>query len=250
MAIGYGLTGKVRGKIGSNVYRIDAGRQIISEYQPHHTEIPTEKQIETRGKMTLANAVSRLFPFTAIVGYSHNRTEARQQFVGSLFAAISGEWETAEKYVPTLDADKIVLSRGVPAVVTRADFRNSDITKTIPNATIHVPADSGVVSMLFVLLVRNKATGEYERTMQALSPNVDSMGVISVDIVVNDSRLMSDVIFDGYVVPLVPNTIAKRAVYGRLLANGEGGEFTTDVAVTLKRADILARSLYIGRIEL
>lgn len=249
MAIGYGLTGKVRGKIGSNVYRIDAGRQIISEYNPARTEIPTDAQIETRTRMTLATEVSRLFPFETIVGFSPRRAQARNDFQRVLMSAIGGEWTQPAKYVATLEPDRVELSKGAPVAVASTEILHPSISETSVQVKLATSRDSGVVRMLAVLLLKSNTTGQWVQAMHKVSAEKTPGNDLDVVFLLNPSQLTDTYSYYGYIVPMQLNTMAKRSVYSSLHVDASEAAFAADVMVTLKRADILGATIYAGSLD-
>lgn len=247
MAKGYGLTGKVRGKLGSNVYRIVAGKQVISEYNPTKSGDPTKEQITTRGKMALANSVSKLFPFQAIAGLSPNRATARNTFNGLLMRAVVATWYGDEREEFALAPSDIVMSNGTAVAVNRVTLVNPEPATTTIQSRVFFADDGDVARYLFITMLEDKTSHEFSRALYTLSEEVARGEACKATIVYDQSGHITTHYIHCWIVPIVPNTIAKRIIYDNLQLSGTANAFTIDVAVTLSRANIFARSYYIGR---
>lgn len=250
MAKGYGLTGKVRGKVGAQVYRIVNGKQIISEYNPTKSVSPSTKQVENRSSMSLVYQFSRVFPFECIVGFSPIRSDARSMFVASLRNIVEGSWNEPTRYEPTLDETKVQLSKGVAVPVLSTRLRSTVISDTTIVGDVTFSLNSGVANFLMVVLMKSNATGEYVRAEQVLSADVSAGQPAAARLVISESAVVSGYSYICYAVPLVPNTADKRVVYGRLMAESGATTLSTDVLVELKRRDIYGASIYLGSLTL
>lgn len=90
MAKVLGLHGKARGKVGSVVYRTEAGiGTIASEYNPNPRNPRTLAQVEQRSKMNLAGRLSKIIPYEDISALASSRRKARQVFMSNLLLAIT-----------------------------------------------------------------------------------------------------------------------------------------------------------------
>lgn len=246
MALGYGLSGKVRGKVGSKVYRIENGKQIISEYNPTRTEIPSDKQIEVRGRMALANAISRLFPFEAIVGFSPMRSRARHRFLSSIFAATGGEWIDNAKYEATFSAENLRFSDGIPVQVVSKSVNRISMGNPLVNGSLTIAPDAGIVRFLFVLLWQDATSGEFTNGRWAWSSEPNASGTMTATIPLAAQQATIGGVAYGYAVPMIANNAAKRTIYSELMTAVDEDKFTTAVAVALKRADIVGGTIYLG----
>lgn len=249
MAKGYGLTGKVRGKVGAQVYRIVNGKQIISEYNPTKSVAPSTKQVENRSSMSLVYQFSRVFPFECIVGFSPIRSDARSMFVASLRDIVDGSWTEPTRYEPTLDETKVQLSKGVAVPVLSSRLRSVIIGGTAIVGDATFSQNSGVARFLMVVLIKSNATGKYVRAEQVLSSEVVSGQPAAARLVISESAEVSGYTYVCYAVPLVPNTADKRVVYGRLMAESGATTLSTDVLVELKRRDIYGATFYLGTVN-
>lgn len=76
----YGLLGKGTGKLGSSVFAISGGEQIVREYNPKVSNPNTQLQIEQRAKFKLMSQLASLF--APVLGFSKQGLKsARNQFV-------------------------------------------------------------------------------------------------------------------------------------------------------------------------
>lgn len=83
------LQGKARGKIGSIVYRVEAGiGMIASEYNPSPRNPRTIAQVEQRSKMNLAGRLSKIISYEDIAALGASPRQARQKFMSNLLKSI------------------------------------------------------------------------------------------------------------------------------------------------------------------
>lgn len=246
MAIGYGLTGKIRGKLGAQVYRIEAGKQIISEYNPEKQDAKSEKQLIQRSKMDIATKVSRVFPWETIVGMSYNRSKARSLFVGSL-AKIATTTESEGEIIGMIDMEKVQLSKGVPVRVDSKFISVlSEVGEQYVNARVAFGLDSAVKRFLFVPVVENPTTHELFSAGYALSNEISTHGACAITYNIADVFVVSGIKIHGYAVPIMPNTLKKRVVYGNIVLDANEYKVTAETLVAFARADLFASSVFIG----
>ena len=60
--------GQFRGKVGSVVFRVNQGQQIVSAYQPSVRNPKSNTQTAQRNKIYLASQLSKLVPREDIIG--------------------------------------------------------------------------------------------------------------------------------------------------------------------------------------
>lgn len=243
MAKGYGLTGKVRGKIGAQVYRIVNGEQVISEFNPTKADPKTGKQLMARAKMALANEISSALPFEAIVGYNYRPAAARRGLIGSLLLNASVTEVGTDDYKATIAYDSIQLSRGVQVAVDSTRIRLQNLTTTVVDGSINITKGSGIVRFLLVVLPFNPETGHFVRAHYAISPDFGDAVTQGVQVEVNSERYLRGYELACYIVPIVANSLEKRARYGRILELTGDNEFTTSVAIEYARAGLFAGSI-------
>lgn len=248
MAKGYGLTGKIQGKLGSKVYRIEAGEQIISEYNPNKQDAKTQKQIIQRSKLTEVTRVSKYFPWETIAGYNRNRSKARQQF-NSFLAKLATTSIVDNTVRATIDLAKIELSRGVPVLLDNWQFTNVSTQDTqLVNASVHIPADTQVVGFLLVVIYSPDPTTQPYRAYYAMSTQRNASGVCNASVTLSTLGPITNGVCYGYAIPLIANTLAKRVVFDDVVKVSANGNLTTEVWVSLARADIFAATVYLDKI--
>lgn len=246
MATGYGLSGKVRGKIGSKVYRIESGKQIISEYNPEKTGVVSDTQIQQRAKMALAVEVSKCFAPSLIVGLSRNRADARRLFRGGIIrnaavTPVSGGQATAH-----IEANQIVISDGSLMNVVSKSFTYSASRNTILTATIKFVERYDIDKFMLVVLPKRVITGEWLSAVSVLSNIRGLDGSFTASITYSSDTEMSDLRFFGYAVPIMPNQLGKRIDYSQVLEMESEGVFRITAMEYLTRQANLGKSIYLG----
>lgn len=246
MATGYGLSGKVRGKIGSKVYRIESGKQIISEYNPEKTGVISDSQIQQRAKMSLAVEVSKCFAPSLIVGLSRNRADARRLFRGGIIrnaavTPVSGGQATA-----SIQANQIVISDGSLMNDTSKTFAYSANHNTVLTATIKFVETNAIDRFMFVVLPKRAITGEFLSAVSVIS-NVRGLdGAFTATLTYSNNTEMSDLRFFGYAIPIMPNQLGKHIDYSQVLEADSEGVFKVDAVEYLTRQANLGKSIYLG----
>lgn len=138
------LSGAIVGKIGGNVYSVNAGQQIVRAYQPNVANPSTEPQVTTRSKFKLASQLSAaVAPVLAIkkVGL----VSGRNQFVSQTMGIITEEQGVAS--VPLEDIQLTKSSRNLPPLtVSRGESNVINIELSGNAATVGV---SRVVYSIF-----------------------------------------------------------------------------------------------------
>lgn len=249
MAIGYGLTGKIRGKLGAQVYRIEAGKQIISEYNPEKQDPKTEGQLKQRARVVEANEISRRFPWECLVGLSPNRTKARQMFVGDIAKKTVVIWQ-AEKYVGTFDLSVLELSRGVSVLYdgfTVAPIATE--SSQALTAQFRVPAGSDVVRFLFVTIYNANGMHDLRRAVYALSSEKNSNNTCNASVVLDSVAPITSGSCYSWAVPIYPDTLKKRIEYSGIVGQVVNGVITSDVLVSFARKELFAGTIYLGRTD-
>lgn len=248
MAKGYGLTGKIQGKLGSSVYRIEAGQQIISEYNPAKTDPQSEKQIKQRTKMTEATRVSRYFPWETIVGYNRNRSKARQEF-NSFLAKLATTSVVDDTVRATIDLTKVELSRGVPVLLDNWQLGTVSPQNTqIVNGSVRVPDGMPCVGFLFVVIYSPEPLTQPYRAYYAISSKPNAQMVCSASVTLSSVGALHAGLCYAYAIPLVANTLKKSVVYSKVVEAASAGVLSTFAWVTLARAELFAATNYVGSI--
>lgn len=89
-----GITGTGTGKLGSSIFAVNAGTQIVRQYQPVVANPSTEAQIEQRAKLKLASQLARDMK-GAIAIAKDGIVSARNRFMSKNFGAITYSGGTA-----------------------------------------------------------------------------------------------------------------------------------------------------------
>lgn len=248
MAIGYGLSGKIRGKLGSSVYRIQSGKQVISEYNPEKTGTKSQGQIVMRAKMAMANNVSRCFPSDLLVGLSRSRATARQTLVGSIVKNATIVPDSENEPWAQFDATKLELSKGAFIPADETTVAMSRITKKVVEATALLPSDYNVENVLFVLLPKVAVTGEFRQALGSISdpvrPNTPAKAVFKV----SEVEDYPTTVFNAYAIPIIPNALGRRAEYTELLTADSSAIFTTVAYLYNTRQVNFGKTIYCGSV--
>lgn len=83
----YGLFGKGSGKMGSSVFAISGGEQVVREYNPEVSNPNTQAQIEQRAKFKLLSQLAADMA-QAIAFKKNGLVSARNQFVSANYPAV------------------------------------------------------------------------------------------------------------------------------------------------------------------
>lgn len=90
-----GITGTGTGKLGSSVFAVNAGVQIVRQYQPVVSNPSTAAQVEQRAKLKLASQLARDLKKSIVIP-KDGLVSSRNMFMSKNFAKITYENETAE----------------------------------------------------------------------------------------------------------------------------------------------------------
>lgn len=90
-----GITGTGTGKLGSSVFAVNSGVQIVRQYQPVVSNPSTDAQVEQRAKLKLMSQLARDLS-AAIAIPKDGLVSSRNLFIKKNFGAITFEGNTAE----------------------------------------------------------------------------------------------------------------------------------------------------------
>lgn len=83
-----GILGKGSGKLGSSVFAINSGEQILREYNPRVSNPKTEAQVAQRAKFKLLSQLAAIF--SGVYGFKKmGLVSARNQFVSTNMSAVT-----------------------------------------------------------------------------------------------------------------------------------------------------------------
>lgn len=155
--------GQFRGKLGGAVFAVNAGEQIVRQYQPQVTNPRTSAQLTQRAKMNLTGKLSAIVRNSAIMALGINSRERRSVFTSNILrnatVAIDGT-----KYTAAIAPENIVFSKGnsVPVVTLTATFVEGSITITATKASGVSEERYNRSGMRYVVLGLSTVTGEYD----------------------------------------------------------------------------------------
>lgn len=253
MAKGNAISGKIRGKLGSQVYRIENGEQIISEYNPSKQDRNSDKQIIQRSKIALVNQISRQFDWVDLVGLSTNRKTARNAFVGNMVHHTTAVITSPEQATATADLSALKLSRGAFVNTDSTNIDNVSERGSVVNSRITFPEDTEVKRyLLYVLPVRdvpNPIMGAFLDSVKGVSVEVVGGTACRAQAVINASTVITGITGYAYAVPVIPNTLKKRVIYDKLLSTAVANTITAETQIELARADMFGDTIFLGSVH-
>lgn len=162
-----GLTGTGSGKLGSSVFSVQAGEQIVRQYQPVVTNPSTQVQVNNRARLKLISQLSAVMSDVIAIPRKGNVT-SRNLFVSDNYhvtEAING--------VATVDLSAIGLTRGginIPYVnAVRVDTTSIDVE-------LADKANQIVSRVVYVMFYRNRS-GELQLADSAVVETAGDDGV-------------------------------------------------------------------------
>lgn len=129
-----GILGKGSGKLGSSVFAINSGEQIVREYNPRVSNPKTEAQVTQRAKFKLLSQLGTIF--SGVYGFKKmGLTSARNQFVSVNMSAVSATADGANANLTELliaKGKKVLgglICETLEGGKVSAKVKNDDITK-------------------------------------------------------------------------------------------------------------------------
>lgn len=112
-----GLTGKGTGKLGSSIFAINSGEQIVRQYQPNVANPSTEGQVEQRSKLKLMSQLAAAYALV-LAFRKDGMKSARNLFISKNIVNVSFNEDTASVNLPAMQLT--AGSASIPAIsVTR-----------------------------------------------------------------------------------------------------------------------------------
>lgn len=142
----HGITGTGSGKLGSSVFSVTAGEQVVRQYQPVVTNPSTESQVNNRARLKLLSQLSAVMADVIAIPRA-GALSPRNIFVSDNYPISS-----AENGAATIDLAKIALTKGgmqIPAVVAERDG------DTAINVALAAKADQLVARVIYIAFYRN-----------------------------------------------------------------------------------------------
>lgn len=176
-----GLTGTGSGKLGSSVFSVQAGEQIVRQYQPVVTNPSTQVQVNNRARLKLVSQLSAVMSDVIAIPRKGNVTSR------NLFVSDNYHVTEALNGVATVDLSAISLTRGginIPYVnAVRVDNTSIDVE-------LADKANQIVSRVVYVMFYRNRS-GELQLADSAVVETAGddgkfaySFGYIAQDVVV------------------------------------------------------------------
>lgn len=142
----HGITGTGSGKLGSSVFSVTAGEQVVRQYQPVVTNPSTENQVNNRARLKLLSQLSAVMADVIAIPRA-GALSPRNIFVSDNYPISS-----AENGAATIDLAKISLTKGgmqIPAVVAER------VEDTAINVALAAKADQLVARVIYIAFYRN-----------------------------------------------------------------------------------------------
>lgn len=97
-----GIFGKGSGKVGSSVFAVSGGEQIVREYNPKVSNPSTDAQVEQRAKLKLLSQIAAAL-FSIIAFAKKGLVSARNQFISANYPLTTFEEGQASILVDAID---------------------------------------------------------------------------------------------------------------------------------------------------
>lgn len=176
-----GLTGTGSGKLGSSVFSVHAGEQVVRQYQPVVTNPSTQVQVNNRARLKLISQLSAVMGDVIAIPRKGNVTSR------NLFVSDNYHVTEALNGVATVDLSAISLTRGginIPYVnAVRVDNTSIDVE-------LADKANQIVSRVVYVMFYRNRS-GELQLADSAVVETAGddgkfaySFGYVAQDVVV------------------------------------------------------------------
>lgn len=141
-----GITGTGSGKLGSAVFSVSAGEQVVRQYQPVVTNPSTPQQVDNRAKLKLLSQLSAVMADVIAIPKVGSLTP-RNSFVRDNYPLV-----TAENGAASVDLSQLAITKGgmqIPNVVAE---RNAD---TAIDVALAMKADQLVSRVIYIMFYRN-----------------------------------------------------------------------------------------------
>lgn len=155
--------GQFRGKLGGAVFAVNAGEQIVRQYQPQVANPRTSAQLSQRAKMNLTGKLSSIIRNSAIMALGINNRDRRSVFTANILRNATVTID-GTKYTAAIAPESIIFSKGnsVPVVNLTATYANGAITITATKASGVSEERYNRSGMRYVVLGLSTVTGEYD----------------------------------------------------------------------------------------
>lgn len=175
-----GITGTGSGKLGSSVFSVTAGTQVVRQYQPVVTNPSTSAQVNVRARLKLISQLSAVMGDVIAIPRQGNAT-ARNIFVKDNY-----DKTYAANGQATVDLAALSLTRGgmqIPAVIAE---RNEGTAISVELAS---KADQIVSRVVYIMFYRN-AAGELQLADSAVVEDAGANGLFPYDLAWNEKDVV------------------------------------------------------------
>lgn len=175
-----GITGTGSGKLGSSVFSVTAGEQVVRQYQPVVTNPSTSAQVNVRARLKLISQLSAVMNDVIAIPRQGNVT-SRNIFVKDNF-----DKTFAANGQATVDLSALSLTRGgmqIPAVIAE---RNEGTAISVALAS---KADQIVSRVVYIMFYRN-AAGELQLADSAVVEEAGANGLFPYDLAWNEKDVV------------------------------------------------------------
>lgn len=249
MARGHALFGKIQGRLGGAVYRIQDGKQVISEYRGTILNPKSEGQVYHRVKFGLATHVAALFPYANIAGFSPKPNIARSTFIKKILPLVQIDESQRDNPVAYIVPDNLVLSSGRIAPIVDCTAAISQNQLSIECRTTFDPS-AKITHCQFQVLVVDNDNVTWLGVFSAIADVNNSTGLAEASVKIMDSREQYTGKVYVYAVPICDKTNYVATKYGDLTTIDHGSKLAADCAIALSQRNAYCQSRYIGMIPL
>lgn len=245
MAKGHAFFGKIRGRIGGAVYRVQNGIQVISEYNPNPLNPKSNKQIVHRAKFSCCSAFSSLLPYAAIAGYSPKPDMARSALMKNLMASVEVDVSDPTDIVAWIVPEKVVLSDG--RKISIEDFQTAQgVDPHELQVEFNISPDAGVDNAIVVAVVFDKRAQAWTGSVVHVIDGITTSGEYVAKFDVGIDLTTTNALISLYAIPIVDYTTYVRTVYGREVKLTTNGDYSTEVLRALSKRDMFCSSVFLG----
>lgn len=245
MAKGYSLVGKIKGRLGGAVYRVQDGVQVISERAVTHFNPKSAAQVRHRAIFGLASLISKQLPYVCIAGWAPKPNIARANFVGSLMKFVVVDDTDADNPKATIDAVDIILSNG-RAIPLQSSRMEVSLVNASLECEVSMAPNQGVVGGVFVVLYFDKVTHECLGSVNETAAVVPGASNITASLKLGDPAYYQSRDYYGYFIPIIDKTAYISTVYDGNIEVLNDATFAAKVAIELSKREMFCRSVCLG----
>ena len=162
----HGITGTGSGKLGSAVFSVTAGSQVVRQYQPVVTNPSTAIQVNNRAKLKLLSQLSAVMADVIAIPKIGSLTP-RNSFVKDNYPIV-----TAENGAASVDLSQLAITKGgmqIPEVIAERNEDNSI------DVALAMKADQLVSRVVYIMFYRNNQ-GELQLVDSAVVETAGEQG--------------------------------------------------------------------------